>query len=185
MGREMERARDGQLVLRGQHGDKRALEELILLYQDTIFKLAFRMLGNTEDAADATQTTFLKAFENLKSFDPKFRFFSWIYRIAINECLNYRRRDRVSEYVDESIPDQSAGPELAARDSELQASVQAALMTLNDDHRAVITLRHFGELSYTEIASVLELPEKTVRSRLFEARGRLKSAMERAGVTAA
>lgn len=184
MGREMERARDGQLVLRGQHGDKRALEELILLYQDTIFKLAFRMLGNPEDAADATQTTFLKAFENLKSFDPKFRFFSWIYRIAINECLNYRRRDRVSEYVDESISDQSAGPELAARDGELQASVQAALMTLNDDHRAVITLRHFGELSYTEIASVLELPEKTVRSRLFEARGRLKGAMERAGVTA-
>ena len=185
MGREKERARDGQLVMRGQHGDRRAMEELILLYQDILFKLAFRMLGNTEDAADATQTTFLKAFENLKSFDPRFRFFSWIYRITINECLNYHRRDRVSEYVDESVSDQGAGPELAARDSELQDAVQSALMTLNDDHRAVITLRHFGELSYTEIASVLELPEKTVRSRLFEARGRLKGAMERAGVTAA
>jgi RNA polymerase sigma-70 factor (ECF subfamily) len=183
MSKELERARDGQLVQRGQQGDREALEALVRLYQGTLFKLAFRMLGNREDAADVTQTVFLKAFENLGSYNPEYKFFSWIYRIAINESLNTRRRDSGTEYLDQPVPDQGDGPELASRHDELKAQVQAALMQLSDSHRAVISLRHYAECSYAEMSTILELPEKTVRSRLFEARRSLQAVLQKAGVS--
>jgi len=184
MGKEMERARDGQLVQRGLQGDRQALEALVNHYHGAIFKLAYRMLGNREDAADVTQTTFLKAFENLGSYNPEFKFFSWIYRIAINEALNTRRRASGTEHLDQPVPDQRDGPELASRHDELKTQIQVALMLLTDEHRAVITLRHYSECSYSEMAAILKLEEKTVRSRLFEARRKLQAVLQSAGVTA-
>ncbi len=183
MGKEMERARDGQLVQRGLQGDRQALEALVNHYHGALFKLAYRMLGNGEDAADVTQTTFLKAFENLESYKAEYKFFSWIYRIAINEALNTRRRASGTEYLDQPVPDQGDGPELASRNDELKAQVQGALMQLSDEHRAVITLRHYGDCSYADMASILAVPEKTVRSRLFEARRKLQGVLQSAGVT--
>jgi len=178
MGKEQEKARDGQLVLRGQQGDRQALGELVDHYHGAVFRLAFRMLGSREDAADVTQSTFLSAFENLQSYRPEYKFFSWIYRIGVNEALDFRRRRQGTEYLDESLPDQSAGPELVARHGELRKEIQAALMQLNDDQRAVIVLRHFSECSYGEIGEILALPEKTVKSRLFEARRQLKGSLQ-------
>ena len=130
------------------------------------------MLGNTEDARDATQTAFVKAFEQLHRYDPAFRFFSWIYRILANECLNQRRARRPQVEVDASlaVPD---GPFEALEAGERRRRVQAAILELAPAYREVVVLRHFAELSYEEIASALNLPVKTVKSRLHTARQQL------------
>ncbi|GAB3291579.1 RNA polymerase sigma factor [Parahaliea aestuarii] len=178
MDKELDAARDGQLVLRGQRGDRQALGELVDLYHGAIYRLAFRLLGSSEDAADVTQSTFLSAFESLHTFRPEHRFFSWIYRIALNEALDFRRRRRGGECLDESLPDQGPGPELVARHGQLQAQIQAAMTGLSDEQRAVVVLRHYSECSYSEIGEILALPEKTVKSRLFEARRTLRNLLE-------
>lgn len=178
MDKELEKARDGQLVLKGQRGDQAALGELVDLYHGAVYRMAFRMLGSSEDAADVTQSTFLSAFENLHAYRPEHKFFSWLYRIGVNEALDYRRRRQGGECLDESLPDQGPGPELAARHDQLQAQIQAALMQLSEEQRAVVVLRHYSECSYGEIGDILALPEKTVKSRLFEARRALRGLLD-------
>jgi RNA polymerase sigma-70 factor (ECF subfamily) len=155
-------------------GDIQSFSVLVERYQRVLYNLALRMLGNTEDARDATQTAFLKVWENLSRFNPRFRFFSWIYRITANECLNQIERRRRIEPLDPdgslaSREDTAAG--LRAREASEQ--VQGALLHLTPEHREVVILRHFMEMSYGEIAGTLAIPEKTVKSRLFEARRRL------------
>jgi RNA polymerase sigma-70 factor (ECF subfamily) len=155
-------------------GDVSSFSRLVERYQRVLYNLALRMLGNAEDARDATQTAFLKVWENLSRFDHRHRFFSWIYRITLNECLNQIERRRRVEPLDPgfSLPsreDAAAG----VRAREASEQVQQALLRLTPEHREVVILRHFMEMSYVEIAGTLTIPEKTVRSRLFEARRRL------------
>jgi RNA polymerase sigma-70 factor (ECF subfamily) len=160
-------------VARCLQGDSSAFEPIVRRYQRVLFSVARRMLGNHEDAMDATQNVFVRAYQRLDTFDPERRFFSWIYRIAVNECLNARRSRR----PDEALADQPAGDE----DSPLEAvaalerseSIDAALVKLSEEHRLVVVLRHFADLSYTEISEAIGVPEKTVKSRLFDARQRL------------
>lgn len=178
MGKEMERARDGQLVLRGQQGDQAALGELVDLYHSAVYRMAFWILGSSEDAADVTQSTFLSAFENLHAYRPDHKFFSWLYRIGVNEALDFQRRRQGTECLVESLPDQGPGPELVTRHGQLQEQIQGALMQLNDEQRAVVVLRHYSECSYSEISEILSVPEKTVKSRLFEARRALRGSLE-------
>ena len=142
-------------------------------YQKRLFNVALRMTGNAQDAEDATQTVFLNAFLKLSSYDPRYRFFSWIYRMAVNESLNMlKRRRRMVSLEDESgIPAPGAA---ADGTTELQDRVGKALLHLKPDDRAVVVLKHFVFLSYEEIASVLEIPVQTVKSRLFTARERLR-----------
>ncbi|MFV0278862.1 MAG: RNA polymerase sigma factor [Parahaliea sp.] len=178
-------ATDGHLVQRGREGDRQALGELVDKYHGAIYRLAYRMLGSSEDAADVTQTTFLRAFESLHTYRSEHRFFSWLYRIGVNEAIDYRRQRRsgeCGECLEESLPDQGPGPELVARNAQLQHQVQAALMQLTEEQRAVIVLRHYAECSYGEIGEILALPEKTVKSRLFEARRSLRDLLARVSV---
>ncbi|MDX1555360.1 MAG: sigma-70 family RNA polymerase sigma factor, partial [Xanthomonadales bacterium] len=102
--------RDQALIERCQRGDRRALEELLQQYQRPVFNVALRMLGNSDDAADITQTVFLKAFENLDHYNPEHKFFSWIYRIAINESINQINREKRTEPLDDSRPGSGPGP---------------------------------------------------------------------------
>lgn len=162
---------DEALVQRCRDGDTEAFEQLVARYQRALFNVALRMLGSYEDARDATQNAFVKAYRHLDTFDPRQRFFSWIYRILRNECLNALRSRRPSEPVSDDWPAET-GPdtiELAQR----RSAVQAALLSLTTEYREVLVLRHFTELSYEEIAGVLGLPVKTVKSRLYSARQRL------------
>ncbi len=173
MNRELDQARDGQLVLRGLEGDREALGELVNLYHGVVFNMAYRMLGSTEDAADVTQATFLSAFENLRSYRSEHRFFSWLYRIGVNQAMDCRDRIRRSTTLadeDSAAIALGGGPELEVGHGQLRSQVQDALMQLSDQQRAVIVLRHFSEHSYSDISEILSLPEKTVKSRLFEAR---------------
>ena len=162
---------DAALIERCQAGETGSFEALVQNYQRGLFNIALRMLGSYEDARDATQTTFIKAYEHLDRFDPNRRFFSWIYRILKNECLNILRARRQSEPVPLDWP--AAGVPDSVETGERKQAIQRALLALSDEYREVLVLRHFTELSYDEIASTLGIPEKTVKSRLYTARQRL------------
>ena len=132
--------------------------------------MAARLLGDREEARDATQTTFLKAYEALPTCDPHRRFFPWVYRILINECLNTLRARRPTQPLPELA---SAMVADAVETGETQRRVRHALLHLSADQRDVIVLRHFAELSYEDVAAAVGIPVKTVKSRLFAARQRL------------
>jgi len=149
-----------------------AFEPLVARYQRPLFNLAFRMLGSRDQAIDATQNAFVKAYQHLDSFDSTKRFFSWIYRILKNECLNALRDRRPGEPLPLDLA-AVGGPGDEFERRERRTAVQAALRDLTDEHREVILLRHFTELSYEEIAAALDIPVKTVRARLYTARRRL------------
>jgi RNA polymerase sigma-70 factor, ECF subfamily len=163
---------DSELVARCLAGDTAAFEPIVARYQRPLFNLAFRMLGSYDAAVDATQTAFIKAFEHLDSFDSSKRFFSWIYRILKNECLNVLRDRHPAEPLPLDLA-AAQGPADDLERHERRTLVQAALKDLTHEHREVILLRHFTELSYEEIAAALDLPVKTVRARLYSARRRL------------
>ncbi|HYK12056.1 MAG TPA: sigma-70 family RNA polymerase sigma factor [Gemmatimonadales bacterium] len=150
---------------------------LVDRYQQKLFNVALRMLGNVQDAEDVTQTVFFNAFAKLRTYDPRFKFFSWIYRMTVNESLNaLKRRKQTVTLGDDSdllAPGASADGEAEAEDR-----VGRALQSLKPDDRAVVVLKHFVSFSYEEIAEVLGIPVQTVKSRLFTARERLRVALE-------
>lgn len=147
-------------------------------YQRRLFNVALRMLGDAQDAEDVTQTVFQNAFLKLRTYDPKYRFFSWIYRMTVNESLNMlKRRRRVV-----TLEDVLAAPAPAAdHTAEIADRMDQALLSLKPDDRAVVVLKHFVSFSYEEIAEVLEVPVQTVKSRLFTARERLRLTLQERG----
>lgn len=176
---------DEEIVRRCLNGDAIAFETLVERYQRRVFNVVLRMLNDYEEARDVAQNVFIKVFRGLGSYDPSFKFFNWIYRIAIHESLDQIQRRRPTDPLDERRPSASPGPERSAQRTALRAAIEKALMTLTPDYRAVIVLRHFRECSYTEMAQILDIPEKTVKSRLYSARQLLKDALESDGWTAA
>ena len=175
-------SRDFALVERCRKGDRQAFEVLIREYQRPVYNAAYRILGNPDDAADATQAAFLKVFENLDRYDPSYKFFSWIYRIAINESINQRKKSREQQLLDDNQPAAGGGPDSTAEADDLASGIQDGLMALNDDYRTVVVLRHFSDLSYRQISEVLEIPEKTVKSRLYSARQLMKDRLVANGI---
>ena len=164
---------DRALVRRYLEGQMDAAGGLVDRYQKRLYNIALRMLDNAQDAEDVTQTVFLNAFLKLRTYDPMYRFFSWIYRMTVNESLNVlKRRQRIVTLEDIPVAGSGTGAETEAQDQ-----VGRALMLLKPDDRAVVVLRHFMFFSYEEIAEVLEIPVKTVKSRLFTARERLRLAL--------
>jgi len=178
----MDRDADAKLVEDCRKGDTRAFEMLIGKYQKPVFNAALRMLGDRDDAADVAQTAFLKVFERLDTYNPDYRFYSWLYRIVINESIDVlNRRKRTTELDEGRLPDENT-PERAIRQSQLSARMQDALMTISADYRTVIVLKHFMDCTYQEISRILEIPEKTVKSRLFTARQLLRDRLADTGL---
>lgn len=174
---------DGTLVARCREGDRRAFEILVGRYEKPVFNAALRMLRSTEDARDVTQTVFLKVFEHLGDYDPSYRFYSWVYRIALNESINVLgRRPRHDPIVGDEV-DERRGVEDELASEQASQRVQGALMRIKAEYRAVIVLKHFLDLGYEDIGRILDLPEKTVKSRLFTARQQLKEALGPSGMT--
>jgi RNA polymerase sigma-70 factor (ECF subfamily) len=181
---------DAAWVARLRMRESSAFTQLIECYERPMFNVAYRMLGNAAEAADATQDVFLKVFENISGYDPKYRLFSWIYRIAMNESLDRLRHRRHAEAaaIDvEEFPLASAerSPEQVVGDAQMHDVVQTALMEVPYDHRVVIVLRHFAECSYAQMAEILHIPEKTVKSRLYSARQELHQKLFTRGVAVA
>jgi RNA polymerase sigma-70 factor (ECF subfamily) len=167
-----EDAEDRRIVEQVLAGDTPAFERVVERYQQSVYTLALRMLGNRDEAVDATQNSLVKAYEKLHTYDARYRFFSWLYRIAVHECLNVRRAQRTR---DTRTPPAATAidPVDPVETDERRRVIEAALHSLSAEHRQVIVLRHFGELSYEEIGEALGLPVKTVKSRLYTARQQL------------
>jgi RNA polymerase sigma-70 factor (ECF subfamily) len=174
----MSKPDDTKLIEQCIEGDRQAFETLLIQYEKPVFNAAYRMLNSREDASDVTQTVFLKVYENFGSFDPSRRFFSWVYRITLNESINWLSRQKRLEPLQHETADDSKSPEQEVDSARQSAKVQAALMTIKTDYRTVVILKHFLGCSYMEISDVLEIPEKTVKSRLFTARQLLKDALK-------
>lgn len=173
---------DSTLVRDCLRGDRGAFERLVRKYQGPIFNVALRMVGSYDDAQDIAQTVFVKTYENLAACDPPSKFFSWIYRAVINESINWmQRRSRQVGLTDIMISPEKT-PEEEYHMRELTEHVNTAIGELMIDHRVVLVLRHFADLSYRELSYVLEIPEKTVKSRLFAARQRLGAILQKRGM---
>lgn len=164
---------DKELVRMSMDGDIRSFEQLIDRYQGTLFNLAYRMLRDFDDASDVTQATFIKVYRHLESFDPKHKFFSWIYRIQLNESINLLKRRPVALELPEDLQASEPGPAESYECVQLREQIQGAIAKLSPDYQAVIAMRHYLDLSYDEMAEILGLPQKTVKSRLYSARQRL------------
>lgn len=173
---------DAALVRQCRSGDSRSFDRLVLRYQRVLYNVTLRMLDDPDDAMGATQSAFVKAYERLASFDPSRRFFSWLYRIALNEALDRRRRRRVRVPLSERIVAPDPDPARMAADHETEWMIRDALRQLSPVRREVVVLRHFAGLSYQEIADALDVPEKTVKSRLFDARRKLAELLMARGV---
>ena len=175
----MNESGDKALIRRCKKGDRKAFEALIVKYEKPVFNAAYRMLNSPEDARDVTQTVFLKVFENLDHYDPKYRFFSWIYRIAMNESIDcLKKQTRVNALEKEPASD-IASPEEAVDSEQQNVHLQMALMKIKQEYRTVIVLKHILGCSYIEISEILEIPEKKVKSRLYTARQLLKEALSK------
>ncbi len=173
---------DKRLVMRVQQGEKAAFDVLVLKYQSRIINLVSRFVRNQADAVDVTQEAFLKAYRALPNFRGDSAFYTWLYRIAVNTAKNYlavqsRRPSEVEQdfieieqYDGNNALKEQATPERMLLRDEIQTTVIAAIENLPDDLRMAITLREIEGLSYEEIATVMECPIGTVRSRIFRAR---------------
>ncbi len=175
---------DSALVLDCLNGNNRAFEELIRRYEGAIHNLALRMTRDPDDAMDVCQTVFAKAYQKLSSFQRDRQFFSWIYRIAVNESINWTKKRKFhDEYESGAVALDAPSPEQSFSKDEVADEVEDAIGMLKTDYKMVIVLKHFHDFSYSEMSDVLGIPEKTVKSRLFSARQQLKHILERKGIT--
>ena len=169
----MSSAEDKSLVQACLEGDSRSFEVLVERYYKVLFNVALRMLNDPEDARDVTQATFLRAFANLRTFDPRCKFFSWIYKILLSETANVLGRKKPMEQRDVNLVSPQMHPDNVYEVQRRHDTLGAALVRLSPEHREVVILRHCLALSYAEMADILGLPVKRVKSRLYEARRHL------------
>jgi RNA polymerase sigma-70 factor (ECF subfamily) len=186
-------AEESLFVLRLKANDDAAYDELVRTYNNTLFHVAYRMLGDSAEAADVVQEVFLKVFRNISGFKGESALRTWIFRIAFSEILNrlrwWKRRHRSATVsLDDdhdgrgsglSVTDTSPGPEQALQSREQERAIQLALGTLSSEHRSIIVLRDIEGFSYNEIADVLGISIGTVKSRIARARGDLKRSLMR------
>lgn len=177
---------DAFLVKRAKNGDMQAFEELVVKYEGKVYGIASRMLAFGEDAKDAAQEAFLKAYRSISKFRGDAKFSTWLYRITNNVCLDYlRRRDRreLSLEYDSGAGDgetqtldiaSDIDVETAVEEDEFRTLVQGAINNLPAQHRIMVVMRDVQGLSYTEISRLLGLPEGTVKSRINRARRNLR-----------
>ena len=159
------------LAQRAKQGDREAFGGLVMLHQAGVYNVAFRMLGECREAEDAAQEAFLRAYRSIRTLDPQRPPGPWLKKITVNVCLNWLERRGPLTYVDETaIPGHDPGPEVQVIEQELDCQVRSALLSLPPRYRAAIELRHFQELSYTEMAETLNLPLSDIKSDLFRAR---------------
>lgn len=178
---------DAQLVTRAQKGDRAAFGALVERYQERVLNLCYRRLNDRDLALDASQEAFLKAYRALPRFRAESRFYTWLFRIAINEATTiYRSRARrragsldAETGEGERIPEPAAGegfdPEADALQGDERAVLMRAISELDDEQSQVVILRDVEQLSYQEVADVLEIPLGSVKSRLHRARTALKT----------
>jgi RNA polymerase sigma-70 factor (ECF subfamily) len=185
-GEDLKAARDGELVARSKTGDLQAFGELVRRYQKPVYRIVLRMVRSPDDADDLTQDTFVRAHRGLKTFREEFDFHPWLYRIAVNQAINFinkRKRQAAVDIDDVPEGDVKSGPEpespfQAASRQELLGRLEEALQRLPEEQRTVFLLRVQEGLSYEEIADTMQTPKGTVMSRLARARMALRKYLD-------
>jgi RNA polymerase sigma-70 factor (ECF subfamily) len=180
-----------ELLRRAQKGDPQAFGALVERYQRRVVGVAFAVVHNQDDALELAQETFVRAFENISKFESRSSFSTWLYRIAANLAIDFRRREgrhtvlrgEDAENEIQRLPSTSGDSFVEASRSELNQRLGDALRELTPEHRAVILLREVEGLSYDEISEVLQVPRGTVMSRLHYARGHLRGILKDLGET--
>ena len=181
----MTREQEAAVIRKVLNGDTNAYEALVREYEKSVYNLALRMTGNSEDAYDMSQEAFIKAYNSLTTFRGDSKFSVWLYRIVSNVCLDYlrsrSRKPTVSlstenedgEEVELDIADEEQTPEKLLERGLTRDAVRRGLLSLPDDHRQILLLREIEGLSYDEISETLGLEVGTVKSRIFRARKKL------------
>ena len=184
---------DEELVARSMGGDLDSFNQLVLRWERPIYALAYRVIGREEDARDVCQETFLRAFRALGGFKGQAKFSSWLYRITLNLCRDWIRRERrqpvtqapegvdLAELAGETEPTESV-EELVAR-KEIGAAVAKAMALLPEEQRTAIVLKEYHGLTFQEIADMLDCPLSTVKTRLYQGLTVLRRQLERSNVT--
>jgi RNA polymerase sigma-70 factor (ECF subfamily) len=183
---------DEELVARSTGGDLDAFNQLVVRWERPIYALAYRVIGREEDARDVCQETFLRAFRALGGFKGQAKFSSWLYRIALNLCRDWIRRERrapiaqapegmdLIELAGETSPSDSV-EELVSR-REIGRAVARVMATLPEEQRTAIILKEYHGLTFQEIADMLECPLSTVKTRLYQGLSVLRRQLARTGV---
>lgn len=178
---------DLELIEKFGNGDEKAFEQLIIRYERKIYSICIYFLKNREDAEDAAQEIILKLYKKLGSFRKESAFSTWMNYVASNTCRDYLRKRKRNQvlYLDEDIrtdessisrelPSEEDTPEECMEKKELGVLMQEALFKLKDDHKEILLMREYQELSYEEISEILEISVGTVKSRIYRARQDLK-----------
>ena len=181
-------SREASLIKQSKAGDVESFEQLIDSHQKRIFNIAYRMLGNLEDANDVTQEALVKAYCGIKNFKGESSFSTWLYIIVNNACIDFIRKNRKTNiiYLDREYENEEGSykvqlgndedtPEQLFEKKEVQRLVHESIKELGHDHRKIIILRDIEHFSYKEIAQILGCPEGTVKSRISRARDGLKT----------
>ena len=182
---ELRELPDRELVVRCQRNEARAFDELVTRHQDRVYTAVTRFCGNAEDAADVVQRAFINALRKIQEFKGDSTFSTWIYRIAFNQAISFRRENKrtaVSIYSKDedkiAEPAVDVNPTEKLEGEETQKKVQQALEQLEEGDRQIILLKDLQGHSYDEIAGIMQIPKGTVRSRLHRARLELKSKLK-------
>jgi RNA polymerase sigma-70 factor (ECF subfamily) len=165
-------------VERCLRGEADAFEEILERYERPVYNAIVRMGADREEARDLCQQVFVKVFQRLDTYDPTRKFFSWLYRVAVNETINAMKSYRNWEPLHDRLVDGTPDPEEQLSAAESHEEMQQALLKLDPKYRLAVIVRHFLQLSYEEAADVLSVPVKTVKSRLFTARHLLREILE-------
>jgi RNA polymerase sigma-70 factor (ECF subfamily) len=178
------RAVEAALIADCLNGRLEAFEDLVAPYQDRLFNTILRLCGNADDAAELLQETLIAAFRGLGSFQSEASFYTWVYRVAVNQVFSSRRRQRVPAVsadalaagggLEPSDERRDVSPAHRLETGERQALVERTLAELPDDFRTVLVLKDIEGLKYEEIAEILDIPIGTVRSRLHRARADMR-----------
>lgn len=186
---------DELLIRRAQRGDADAFEQLLLEHQKNVYNLCYRMAGNPDDAMDLSQETFLRVWRCLDQYQFASAFSTWLYRLCSNICIDFLRRRRRQQTVPltfedadgeeqtYAVPDAQPLPEEQVELKLTRETLAAAMAQLLPEHRAVLQLRVVNEMSYEQIADVLDIQTGTVKSRLSRARNQLKKILERGNLS--
>jgi RNA polymerase sigma-70 factor, ECF subfamily len=177
---------EAELIAKAREGDRDAFSVLVERYERRVVGVAMAVVHNQDDALELAQETFVRAFENLKNFESRSSFSTWLYRIAANLSIDFWRREgrynvlRGEDAENElrRLPSGQGDSYRAASQTELGERLKEALEQLTPEHRAVVLLREVEGLSYDEISDVLQCPRGTVMSRLHYARNRLRSILK-------
>lgn len=184
---------DRELVSRILAGERERFGELVSRYEKRIVNYVYRITHRYDDAHDLAQEIFVKVFLALDRYDPKYQFSTWIFRIAQNSAIDAVRKKRLNEVSltapassvdgeregkERDYPDPGVSPYRTLKNKELSAAIDTAIERLPPDYRELIQLRHFGELSYEEIADMKKIPLGTVKNKLFRARNLLKDELD-------